>query len=359
VRGSRRVRWLAAIAVAGLVVAACGGDNSSSSGAASSSAGSATSAAIKSGPKTKVRFALDWTPNTNHTGLYVAQAKDYFADAGLDVEILPYSSASPDTLVGSGAAEFGISFQGSFSFSKSAGTPITSVMAVLQHTATGIGVKADRADINSPKDLDGKTYAGFGSPGENETITQVIKNAGGKGDFSTVTLSTAAYDAVYSGQADFTVPFLTWEAIEAKLRGTPFKTFKYTDYGFPDEYEVIVIGNDDWLAKNPEVAKAFIGALQKGYQYGVANPKEAGQILIDQNPGAFSEPDLVFQSQDLLAASYFPDASGKVGTQTLDQWKGYSSFLYKQGLLVDGNGKALTTEPDYSTWFTDDYLPAS
>ena len=35
----------------------------------------------------KIDFILDWTPNTNHTGLYVAKEKGYFKDAGLDVDI--------------------------------------------------------------------------------------------------------------------------------------------------------------------------------------------------------------------------------------------------------------------------------
>src|SRR4051812_13532563 len=158
-----------------------------------------------------IRIALDWTPNTNHTGLYVAQQQGWFRDAGLDVQFLPYNDTSPDTLVSSGAAEFGISFQDSFTYSKAAGADITSVMAVLQHWATEIGVRADRADIASPKDLDGKTYGGFGGPGETPKMAAVIKGAGGTGTFRTVVLGTSAYEAVYAGQVDFTEPFLAWE----------------------------------------------------------------------------------------------------------------------------------------------------
>ena len=110
-----------------------------------------------------IRFALDWTPNTNHTGLFVAQQKGWFTDAGLDVQILPYNSTPPDTLVDSGNAEFGVSFQSSSVFAKAAGAQTVSVMAPLQHWATGIAVRADRPDITRPRDLDGKVYAGFGS----------------------------------------------------------------------------------------------------------------------------------------------------------------------------------------------------
>ena len=186
---------------------------------------------------------MDWTPNTNHTGLYVAQQQGWFADAGLDVQILPYNSTSPDTLVSSGAAEFGISFQDSFTVSKAAGADIVSVLAVLQHWGTAIGVRADRADLRSPRDLDGKTYGGFGAAYEVPKMQAIIRAAGGKGDFKTVVLGTSAYEALYAGQVDFTEPFLAWEGIEAQLRNEPLKTFAYADYGFPDAYSVIVIGN--------------------------------------------------------------------------------------------------------------------
>ena len=71
----------------------------------------------------------------------------------------------------------------------------------------------------------------------------IIRAAGGKGDFKTVVLGTSAYEALYAGQVDFTEPFLAWEGIEAQLRNEPLKTFAYADYGFPDAYSVIVIGN--------------------------------------------------------------------------------------------------------------------
>ncbi|SUE18034.1 ABC transporter substrate-binding protein [Prescottella equi] len=80
-----------------------------------------------------IRFALDWTPNTNHTGLYVALQEGYFADAGLNVEVLPYNNTSPDTLVDAGNAEFGTSFQDSATFSRAAGAQTVSVLAPLQH----------------------------------------------------------------------------------------------------------------------------------------------------------------------------------------------------------------------------------
>ena len=307
---------------------------------------------------TTVRVALDWTPNTNHTGLFVAQQLGWFRDAGLDVQILPYNSTSPDTLVGSGAAEFGVSFQNSFTFSKAAGADIVSVLAVLQHWGSEVAVRADRADITSPKDLDGKTYGGFGDPGEVPKMSAVIKDAGGRGQFNTVVLGTSAYEALYAGQVDFTEPFVAWEGIEAQLRGEPLKTFAYTDYGFPDAYGVLLEGNGTWLAAHPDVAARFVQAAQRGYQYAADDPAAAGKLLMDANPGAFPDPELVDRSQKLLAEKYLKDSSGRVGNQQAAQWAGFSGFLFDSGALVDAAGKPLTARPDFATWFTDRYLVA-
>ncbi|MGH3587684.1 MAG: ABC transporter substrate-binding protein, partial [Pseudonocardia sp.] len=271
-----------------------------------------------SGVGDPIRVAFDWTPNTNHTGLFVAQQQGWFREAGLDVQFLPYNNTSPDTLVSSGAAEFGISFQDSFTFSKAAGADITSVLAVLQHWATQIAVRADRADITSPRDLDGTVYGGFGAAYEEPKMRAVIQADGGAGTFESVVLGTAAYEALYAGEVDFTEPFVAWEGIEAQLRGQPLKTFSYTDYGFPDAYNVLVIGNSTWLREHPDVAARFVQAAQRGYQFAADDPARAGQLLMDANPGAFAQPELVRRSQEMLAAEYLRDEQGRVGPQTLE-----------------------------------------
>ncbi|MFC4944404.1 ABC transporter substrate-binding protein [Pseudonocardia sp. GCM10023141] len=339
--GVPRFRVLAVLsAVLALVLAACG------SGGASAPAPGLQ----------KIRIALDWTPNTNHTGLFVAQQEGWFRAAGLDVEILPYTDTAPETLVSSGAADFGISFQDAFTFAKATGAEITSVMAIVQHWDTQIAVRADRADITSPKDLDGKTYGGFGGPGEQAKMRAVITAAGGKGDFKTVVLGTSAYEALYAGQVDFTEPFITVEGVEAKLRGEPLKTFSYTDYGFPDAYNVILIGNSPWLTAHHDLAKAFVGAVQRGYELAASDPAQAGKLLMAANPGTFTEPAIVTQGLDLLSAHYLRDAAGKVGPQTLATWSGYSGWVFDSGVLTGQDGKPLTARPDFATWFTNDYL---
>ncbi|MER6672793.1 ABC transporter substrate-binding protein [Streptomyces sp. NPDC000983] len=335
---------LTAVAVATLtVVTAC----SSNSGSDGSDAEGLT----------EVTLALDWTPNTNHTGIYVAEQLGWFEDAGIDLRIVPYGSTSPETLLASHKADFGISYQEGLTAARSAGQDITSVYAVTQKTNVTVAVSADRDDIDSPKDLDGKTYAGFGAAYEKPLLESVIKNAGGRGDFESVSLSTSAYAALYAGKADFAMPMPTWEGLEAKLSGKPLKNFELTDYGFPDIYSTLIASSDQYLEANEATAKKFLAAVQRGYAYAVDHPAKAAGLLVEANKSVLTNTELVNESAELLAESYYRAPDGSLGTQSADRWSAFADFEYEAGLLDDADGKKLTAAPDTSSWFTNDYLP--
>jgi ABC-type nitrate/sulfonate/bicarbonate transport system substrate-binding protein len=365
-RTHRLDRVLAVCLFALLAATACdAGAGSPAVSPASTAVGSMPSASASpsvapsaSQARGKVRLALDWTPNTNHTGFYVAAANGWYDAAGIDLEILPYGTSTPEALIAAGQAECGISFQDALTFAAAAGAPIVSVMAILQHTAQEIAVLAS-SNIKRPRDLDGRTYAGFGYPNEVPTLASVIKADGGKGTFKTVTLDTAAYEALYAKRADFVITFAAWEGIEAGERGIALRTFQFGAYGFPDFYQVILACDSRWLAAEPDLARAFVGATVRGFEFAADEPDEAAAILIAQNPGVFDgNPQLPVASERFLAAGgYLRDASGAVGPQTLATWQGYSGFLYDQGLLAGPNGQPLTAPPDYRALFTNDFLP--
>ena len=112
-------------------------------------------------------------------------------------------------------------------------------------------------------------------------------------------------------------------------------------------------------SRDPDAARRFVGATVRGFELAAKDPDAAAQMLIDENPGAFdANPALPKASAEFLASgNYYVDSNGKVGTQTLEKWKGYSGFLFEQDLLVDGAGKPLKSPPDYSALFTNDFLP--
>ncbi len=309
-------------------------------------------------PTATVRLALDWTPNTDHTGFFVARAHGLYKDAAIDFQILPYATATPETLLAAHQAECGISFQDSMTFAVAAGADIVSVAAILQKTASAIGVLA-ASPIERPRDLDGRTYAGFGYPNEDPTLKFVIKADGGKGTFKTATLDAAAYEALYQHQADFTIPFTAWEGVEAEQRGIKLRYFQFADYGFPDYYQVVLACDRQWLDQNPDAARRFVGATARGFQFAAEHPDDAAALLVSENPGTFDANKALPQaSQEFLASgNYLVDGAGRFGTQTLERWTGYSAFLYDQGLLGDGSGKPLGKPLDYARLFTNDFLP--
>ena len=141
----------------------------------------------------KVTFVLDWTPNTNHTGLYVAQEKGYFEDAGIEVEIVQPPEGGAEMLVASGKADFGISFQDTMApaLVGDDALPITAVAAVLQHNTSGI-ISRKGEGMNTPKGMEGHTYATWNSPVELATLEQVVEKDGG--DFSKVDLYYGSID---------------------------------------------------------------------------------------------------------------------------------------------------------------------
>jgi ABC-type nitrate/sulfonate/bicarbonate transport system substrate-binding protein len=367
-RQSRRTVRGPLAALLAIVLAACG--TSSGTGSAfpqttepPASEGAPTALATEAPPTATptpepVRLALDWTPNTDHTGFFVAQAKGWYAASGVALQVIPYSTSAPETLMGAGQADCGISFQDALTFAVAAGDPIKSVMAILQHTASAIGVLAS-STITRPRQLDGRVYAGFGYPNEVPTLKFVIQADGGKGDFKVVTADSTAYEALYSRQADFTIPFTAWEGVEATERGIALRYFQFKDYGFPDFYQVVLACSTAFLSAHADLAKRFVGATVQGFQYAATNPDDAAAILIAQNPGVFdANKQLPVDSARFLASGgYYTDANGAVGTQTLEQWTGYSTFLFDQHLLTDAAGKPVTAAPDYASLFTDDFLP--
>lgn len=306
-----------------------------------------------------VRLALDWTPNTNHTGFFVAAHEGWYADAGVDLEVLPYAGTTPEALMTAGQAECGISFQDALTFAAAAGAPVVSVAAILQRTASALAVLAD-SDIERPRDLDGKVYAGFGYPNEEPTVRQIIQADGGTGEFTTVTLDSAAYEALYNHRADVTISFTAWEGVEADLRGIGLRYFVFSDYGFPEFYQVVLACDARWLEREPDLARRFVAATVRGFEVAVDDPEAAVEALVAENPGVFdANPDLPLASQRYLdEGGYLVDADGRFGQQTLERWTGYSRFLYEQGLLTGPDGKPLAAPPDYAALFTDDFLPS-
>lgn len=295
----------------------------------------------------QVTVALDWTPNTNHVGLYVAEAQGFYAEAGVDVAILPYSDTSSGTLVANGVAQFGVLSAVGWFTQRAAGADLQAAFAVVQHE-TGRLVYQDEA-ITTPADLDGRTYAGFGSDWEKALIGTIIRNAGGVGEFETVTLGTSAYEALANGSVDFTLEVSTWEGVNATLLGRDQGAFRYEDYGVPDQHTTFIGATSAWLDANRTEASAFLTATQRGYEWAAANPDAAAEILIDAT--LLANPEQVHASMKALVdGDYLLDDQGHAGRIDPAKIEAMGGFLFDAGILKDGDGNPLTTRPDFAEW---------
>lgn len=304
-----------------------------------------------------VTFALDWAPNTNHIGVYVADALGYFDDAGLNVDILPYASTAVSELVSAGAADFGSAGQASVQLARSAGRDVVSVFQVTQTDTGQVVFLGDRDDIIRPADLDGRVFGGFGSPLYSALARAVAQNDGGTGDFEEIVLDTGAYEALSQGRIDFTLSVSTWEDIQTEIDGHPYDSFRYQDFGVPDVQSTGIVSSDAFLEKSPDVAQAFVGAIQRGYAYSAENPDEAADILIEANPDTLGEADeLVKRSTRLLAERYFVADGVAIGEAVPAKWEEFGAFLIENDIVTDGSGQTLTEAPDWSQYYTNDYL---
>ena len=305
----------------------------------------------------KVTVALDWTPNTNHIGLYVARDKGFYADAGLEVEILPYGDTSSGTLISSGVADFGVVSAVGFLTQKTAGADLKAIYAVVQTETGRLVFDADRTDIQSPKDLDGLTYGGFGSDWEKALIGSIIRHDGGKEEFETVTLGTSAFEALANGTVDFTLEVYTWEGVKAELEGEAQRAFRYADYGVPDQHTTFIASSQAYLSANPEVAAAFAKATQRGYEFAVEHPDEAAELLIAANEDILTDPALIHASlKALVDGNYLRTPDGVAGIIDPAKIEAIGNYLFASGILRDGDGNVVRDRPDFSSYFNNEYL---
>ncbi len=322
----------AAAAAATCGLAACGG-----SGAAATTEAASTAA---SGDATKLTFVLDYTPNTNHSGVYVAIAKGYYADENLDVEVVQPPEDGADALVGTGKAQVGMGYQDVMAnyLGSDDKLPVTAIAATIQHNTSGIMSRAGEG-IDRPRGMEGKRYGTWDQDVEKAIVKSVVETDGG--DFSKVELvpSGDEVSGLKSNQFDCVWGYEAWGLQNAKIQGLDcdYWSFRSIDSAF-DYYTPVIIANDDFLKDSPDVAKAFLRATKKGYEFCVENPDEAAQLLCDAAPE--TDAELAKASAEYLADQYTADASSW-GIIDPDRWAAFYTWMNDNQLTpvaLDVNG---------------------
>lgn len=296
-----------------------------------------------------VELILDWVPNTNHTGLFVAQDLGYFEEAGVDITIRRPPEGSTTELVGVGQAEFGISFQDTLAPRLVGGLPVTAVAAIIEHNTSGIIATKD-SGINKPADLTGKSYGTWNDPVELAIVEYLVNKDNGKfadvklvpntDDNSIVAMVNKAFDSAWI--------YYAWDGIMADFVDLETNYFNLRDYDDAfDFYSPIIIANNDYLKANDEEAHKIIGAIRRGYQYAMENPEEAADILINNAPELEDQREMVIASQQWLSTQYASDPE-QWGKFDSERWNAFYTWLFEHKLIE----KDLTEQ----AFFTNDYL---
>ena len=301
----------------------------------------------------EIIVSLDWTPNTNHTGLYVALANGYYADAGLNVKIVQPPEGDAIAACSSGQVQFAVGYQDLLLPAFTSDTPmeVTAVAALLQHNTSCI-VSKKGAGMDTPKGLEGKQYLTWQSPIELAMMKNVVEADGG--DFSKVEqipdVPTDEAQDVNANPNHAIWIYYGWGGINAEVNNIEVDTFFFKDLNpVFDYYSPVLVANNQLIKDDPETVKAFLAATQKGYEYAVSNPDEAAQILIDSDDtGALDgSEELVKASQKWMADQYVADAP-KWGYIDPARWNAFYNWVADE--------KIIDEKLPENTGFTNDYL---
>ena len=301
---------------------------------ASAACGSSGGGTAASPHLDKVTVVLDWTPNTNHAGLYLARAKGWYRAAGLDVKIIQPGDAGAVQLLASGQADVAVSPQEELVPARAQGIPVVAIAAIIQHNTSSL-LSLAKEGIRGPADLVGHTYGGYGGPLEKALVKKLVTCAGG--DPKQVRFAEVG-DVDYrvgleKQQFDFVWIFDGWDKIRladidhVKVATIPFRAHTSC---IPDWYTPMLATTEHELSTRRAVLARFMDATRKGYQAAMAHPTEAADALIAADPEI--DADLVRRSAAYLATRYADDPR-RWGLQDPAEWTRFVAFLRTAGLI--------------------------
>ena len=335
--------FMAAVVAASTALAGCSSNGSAApstasetpdtvSSAETSAENTATEPAKEDAPSEDVTVILDYVANTNHTGMYVALDQGYYQEEGLNVNIVEPTEGATATLIAVGKGDFGISYQEDVTIALTSADPlpIKAIAAVIQHNTSGFAVSADK-EIRSPRDFEGKTYAGWGGPGEEAVLNAVMTKDGA--DFSklNMVISDGSGFEALKDKVDVMWFFEAWDNVKCKLNDFPIHYMPVRDLDERlDYYTPVIIANNDTLNNRPELVKKFLSATSKGYEYAIAHPDESAAILHKYAPDYTL--DMLKMSQEYLADKYSEDAA-RWGEMKDEVWDRYTDFMVEYGVI--------------------------
>ncbi|QSX08838.1 ABC transporter substrate-binding protein [Alkalibacter rhizosphaerae] len=297
----------------------------------------------------KTTVILDWTPNTNHTGLYVALKNGYYEEEGLDVEIVQPMEGSSTTLVAAGQGDFGVTYQEDVTYARTGKDPlpVIAIATIIQDNTSGFAWRKEE-NIQTVKDFEGKVYGGWGSPSEEAILEAIMTSAGA--DYTklrNVNIGADDFFAATDKDIDIVWIFEGWTGLEAELRGVELDYMPLKDlHEDLNYYTPVLVTNTALRDSDPEKVRRFLKATERGYRYAMDDPEAAAAILLEYAPEL--DQDLVVESQKFLAGEYKGEAP-QWGLMEEEVWQNYADFLQGYGLLEK--------ELDVENAYTNEFLP--
>lgn len=290
----------------------------------------------------QLHVVLDWFPNTNHTGFLLAQKQGWFRDAGLDVSI----HGDVHGAMSAHGADFVLGPEISMLECMERGVGLTAVATLTQKCDSGI-VSLKEAGITSPKMLEGKRLTHWTPTWFHAAISRIVEADGG--DYSKVrlvNLDVGDIVATLGDIADATWVYENWENQVLLEAGKEINYFNLGDIDpIFDFCAPCMAATHAVLDTRPDAVRAFLSALERGYQEAARDPEGAVLSVRELLPAGSSDA-LLIRSQKHLAGILL-DENGRWGRIAPPRWDRMAEFLLARGVI------ARRFEREY----TNDYLP--
>lgn len=307
-----------AVALAGGLVAGCGERTET----------------VEGGSPEEFNLALDFYPNPDHIGIYTALAKGYFEDAGLNVKPrTPSDPSAPIKEVAAGRVDMAISYEPEVLLARDQGLDVVAVGALSQGPLTAL-ISLPKAKIKKVRDLAGTRVATAGIPYQTKYLETILRTAGLPTDAAKpVDVGLNLLPALLGNKVDAMLGgFRNIEAVDLRERGKDPRVVPIEDLGVPRYDELVLVAKGSTLADDPQKIRLFIGALARGTQDAVEDPKPG----IDELLAAEKSLDKKLtkaETEATLPVLLPRDENRPFGYMNADQWRAYAGWMYDNGLL--------------------------
>jgi putative hydroxymethylpyrimidine transport system substrate-binding protein len=324
----RKLALLALALMTATLVAACGSSQHASSSKTRS-----------------VSLVLDFTPNAVHTGIYTAVARGYDHAAGIALHVIvPGASTDAIKLLETGRADFAILDIHDLAIAREHGQPIAGILPIVQQPLAAV---IAAAKFHDPKQLQGQTVGVSGDPSDLAVLNSVVAGSGGDpSKLKTITIGFNAVADLLAGRVSAATAFWNDEGVTLQRRQPGFHVFRVDDYGAPSYPELVVCASDAFLHAHPDLARALVQTLSRGYNAVIRNPRAGARALESQVQGL--DPTLVAaELAKLVPAFTGPEHRfGELDRPLLHRW---AAWEHRFGIV--------TRTPDVATTFDTRFAP--